>query len=346
VAAGTDVVIGAAKNKFKMWLFGLVAPVAIPILLASGIALSAAGFATNSSGVIGCPTSTGSTGPAAPITAQVIQASKYGGKGDPSSGHTGAFGDLLDGQAAFAELSSNPLSKSGWDWSALGGLPPHSLLRVTYHGITLVVEKMDVGRGGRSYPKLDLWYEVANVLGFPGLDKLEISPAQPGDVDSLTPITGTASTATPTLSCDLTGIGVPGNVTIAPGANLPGQPVQPDTLAFLAQVAGIYGKTMICTTGTNHSKYTVDGNVSDHYSGHACDFGMNANGGADDSPIGDAITRACLIVAGDSPALAAQEAVGGGLFTRVHNGLRIQCIWKTYEGGNHHNHVHIGAHPV
>ena len=27
------------------------------------------------------------------------------------------------------------------------------------------------------------------------------------------------------------------------------------------------------------------------------------------------------------------------------NGLRIQCIWKTDEGGNHHNHLHVGARP-
>jgi hypothetical protein len=145
--------------------------------------------------------------------------------------------------------------------------------------------------------------------------------------------------------CSSTNNGVPGKVLIAPGANDPGQPVTPETLSFLAQVAGIYGSPIICTTGTNHSYLTVNGNVSDHASGHACDFGMVANGGTDDGPVGDALAAACLIAAGDPPALAIEEARQGGLYTRTNAGFRIQCIWKTDEGGNHHNHVHIGAMP-
>jgi hypothetical protein len=149
-----------------------------------------------------------------------------------------------------------------------------------------------------------------------------------------------------TLCSSTTDIGVPGQVIIAPGANNPGEPIDPVTLGFLAQVAGIYGKPIICTTGTNHSYLTVDGNVSDHATGHACDFGMNANGGTDNGPVGDAIAAACLEAAGEFKAVAIGEAFLGGLFTREHNGLRTQCIWKTDEGGNHHNHVHIGAAPA
>lgn len=139
-----------------------------------------------------------------------------------------------------------------------------------------------------------------------------------------------------------------GAVIIDPGANLPGQPIQPETMAFLERVAGIYGKPIHCSTGTNHREFTVDGNISDHYSGNACDFGMAANGGTDDSPIGDAIDTACLIATGIDSTTAAQIAYIGGLKT-VSNVpsqfglLRVQCIWKTYEGGNHHTHVHIGA---
>jgi hypothetical protein len=149
-----------------------------------------------------------------------------------------------------------------------------------------------------------------------------------------------------TLCSSTTDVGVPGKVIMAPGANLPGRPVTKVTLNFLSRVAGIYGQPLICTTGTNHSYLTVDGKVSDHSSGHACDFGMAANGGVDDGPVGDSIARACLIAAGDLPPVASVEAFTGGLFTRDHNGLRIQCIWKTDEGGNHHNHVHIGAKPA
>jgi hypothetical protein len=136
-----------------------------------------------------------------------------------------------------------------------------------------------------------------------------------------------------------------GEVLFSPGANFPGQPVTPETIGFLQVVAGLYGKPLICTTGTSHSYLTVDGLVSDHADGHACDFGMAANGGTDDGPLGDALDTACLVAAGDPPQVAAQEAIIGGLYTREHNGLRIQCIWKTDQGGNHHNHVHVGARP-
>jgi len=156
---------------------------------------------------------------------------------------------------------------------------------------------------------------------------------------------GDGAGATP-APCAIGSTGVAGRVEIAPGANLPGRPITPETLAFLATVAGIYGKPLIVTTGTNHSRYTVDGNVSDHFDGHAADIGMVANGGSDDSPIGDAIATACLIAAGDPPDEAAREARQGGLWTRQHNGLRSQCIWRTNKGGNHHTHVHLGARPV
>jgi murein DD-endopeptidase MepM/ murein hydrolase activator NlpD len=176
-----------------------------------------------------------------------------------------------------------------------------------------------------------------------GVDHLHLA-VQYGD--PMTVSGGTASTSAIAPACTAGDGGLPGTVEIAPGANLPGRPITPETLAYLATVASIYGKPLIVTTGTNHSQYTVDGNVSDHFDGHAADIGMGANGESDDSPIGDAIAAACLIAAGDPPGQATREARQGGLWTRAHDGLRIQCIWKTDEGGNHHTHVHIGARPA
>jgi len=144
----------------------------------------------------------------------------------------------------------------------------------------------------------------------------------------------------------LTGSGVPGKVTVAPGADRPGVGLQPILLQYVAAMAGLYGKPIVISTGTNHSQYTVDGNVSDHWDGHGADLGMAANGGSDDGPVGDKLATACLILAGEPPAKAAADASAGGLFTLVHNGLRIQCICKTDEGGNHHNHVHVGVRPT
>jgi len=97
------------------------------------------------------------------------------------------------------------------------------------------------------------------------------------------------------------------------------------------------------TTGTNHSRYTVDGHVSDHADGHAADLGMTANGGTDDSPVGDRLMTACLVAAGETPERAGALTLAGGLFTLEHDELRIQCIWKTDLGGNHHDHIHVGA---
>lgn len=137
-----------------------------------------------------------------------------------------------------------------------------------------------------------------------------------------------------------------GKVIIAAGANKPGQAIQKMTLDFIAAMAASIGKPIIVTTGTNHNKMTANGNISDHFSGHAVDIGMHANGGTDDSPVGDRIMKAACLLAGDSEAGASAKAKSGGLFNFTHNSQRIQCIWKTKIGGNHHNHVHVGVRPA
>jgi hypothetical protein len=139
--------------------------------------------------------------------------------------------------------------------------------------------------------------------------------------------------------------GSAGKVTIAPGANRAGVPIQPILLRYVAGMAGLADRPIVITTGTNHNQYTVGGNVSDHWDGHAADLGMAANGGTDDGPVGDRIMIACLVLAGEPQQRAATHARAGGLFTLDHAGLRIQCIWKTNHGGNHHNHVHVGVRP-
>jgi hypothetical protein len=137
-----------------------------------------------------------------------------------------------------------------------------------------------------------------------------------------------------------------GRVIIAPGANLPGKAIQPITLQYITRMAGFLGQSITITTGTNHSKLTSSGSISDHFSGNAADMGMLANGGTNDSPVGDHIMTAGLVLAGVPLAKAKADAHAGGLFNFVHEGLRIQCIWKTLLGGNHHNHVHIGVRPA
>lgn len=137
-----------------------------------------------------------------------------------------------------------------------------------------------------------------------------------------------------------------GQVIVLAGANKPGQPISDMTLNFVGKMADHIGKPIKITTGTNHNKFTASGNISDHFSGHAADIGMFANGGTDDSPVGDRIMAAGCLLAGDSRQGARDKARTGGLFTFTHGNERIQCIWKTNEGGNHHNHVHIGVRPA
>jgi hypothetical protein len=137
-----------------------------------------------------------------------------------------------------------------------------------------------------------------------------------------------------------------GTVIFGPNANLPGKPMANLTVNYVKRMAVLLHKPIVITTGTNHAKFTIDGNISDHFSGHAADIGMAANGGFDDSPVGDRIMTAALRLAGVPAAEARAKARAGGLFNFVHDGMRIQCIWKTDIGGNHHNHVHVGVRPA
>lgn len=133
------------------------------------------------------------------------------------------------------------------------------------------------------------------------------------------------------------GSGKRGRVNIAGGANRAGVGVQPIVKQFLSAAAGIAKTPITVTTGTNHNRMTVNGNVSDHWDGHASDIAVPV-----DSAKGDRIAAAALMEAGVPRSKAMAMARRGGLYTLNHNGRRIQVIWKTNEGGNHHNHVHVG----
>jgi hypothetical protein len=134
-----------------------------------------------------------------------------------------------------------------------------------------------------------------------------------------------------------------GHVEFPDGVNKPGQPVTFETTRYVELVAGIYGKPLIVSCGTNHKKYASSGLISDHSTGHAVDLGMVLNRGTNDGPVGDAIATAALMAAGWPQAKAVRSAQAGGLFTIVHAGLRIQVIWKAPD---HHDHVHVGARPA
>lgn len=148
-----------------------------------------------------------------------------------------------------------------------------------------------------------------------------------------------------------------GKWSVANGANRPGSNLNPLLVSFLNEVAKYTSYEPIVTTGTNHSQYTTSGNVSDHYSGNGADFGsvINKFGTSNAQPgqvvqKGDELAAAGMIACGADPATASANALKGGVysFKCTINGqnIRVQVLWKTDTGGNHHNHVHIGVKAV
>lgn len=117
--------------------------------------------------------------------------------------------------------------------------------------------------------------------------------------------------------------------------------VKGDVHAFLHDITRVLGHGIDVGTGkVGHSKYVAGTNrVSDHASGDATD--LPATGAK-----GDKIAYAAFRAAGVSEQHARQWAHEGGLHNIVHNGKRIQIIWKTMIGGNHFNHVHVGVKPL
>jgi hypothetical protein len=124
----------------------------------------------------------------------------------------------------------------------------------------------------------------------------------------------------------------PGRVRVDPNADRSGVKTNGRVLRFAAQVAGVAGIPIRIGTGSNHSKYTVDGNISDHWSGNAADIPAT----------GRRLVRlgqAALIAAG-MPASKARKQTGG-----LFNIGPYQIIYATSEGGNHFTHLHVGVRP-
>lgn len=327
------VLIGAA-------LALVVGSILLGAVLASILGSNSSGCATSSTSVATALPAPGTAGSA--LTGKV---SWFGGPHDPSAGPTTATGISVThpGIAVY-----NSTTEGGWWWVRFP------------NGRTAILQQTDFGPAPWTGRVLDVLYSALPAIGYTEQNfptdahitarylgkETRWAHAQGAITGTTTPAGVVPSAAGGCSDSSLSETGVPGKVRIAPGADRPGVPIAPVTLAFVARMAGIAGRALVITTGTNHSQYTVDGLVSDHWDGHAADIGMAANGGSDGSPVGDRIMAACLIAAGEPPTRAQADASRGGLYTLIHDGLRIQCIWKTYQGGNHYTHVHAGARPV
>jgi hypothetical protein len=122
-----------------------------------------------------------------------------------------------------------------------------------------------------------------------------------------------------------------GHVTIAPSANRAGAKLNPAVVGFVDRVSGLYGRPLTIGTGTNHSRLTINGTVSDHWSGNGADIPL----------AGRPLIRAgqnALIAAG-MPASRARKITGGGF-----NVGGWQVIFNTDAPGwgDHTDHLHVG----
>jgi hypothetical protein len=122
-----------------------------------------------------------------------------------------------------------------------------------------------------------------------------------------------------------------GSIRLARGADRAGVGTSSAVKRFVRSISALYGQPLTIGTGTNHSRLTVDGNVSDHWSGNAADIPAS----------GKALTRLgqeALIAAG-MPEKQARKQTGGLFNVNGH-----QIIFNSNIGGNHYNHLHVSAH--
>lgn len=159
---------------------------------------------------------------------------------------------------------------------------------------------------------------------------LQIQPPPQQPVLAPTTPEPDGSSPAPETGASPPAVGPDGKVIFAPGADRKGMSTHPEVGAFVAQIAGIYGKPLTIGTGTAHNQYVVGTHrESDHWTGWAADIPAT----------GDNLTRLgqdALIAAG-MPEAEARKQTGG-----VYNLNGKQILFNTNVGGNHYNHLHVG----
>jgi hypothetical protein len=121
-----------------------------------------------------------------------------------------------------------------------------------------------------------------------------------------------------------------GRAKLGPTADRQGARTKDVVIKFVSRIAQLVGEDLTISTGTNHSRMTVNGHVSHHWTGRAADIPAR----------GRRLIRlgqAALIAAGMSPAQARRQK--GGLY----NVGGHQIIFNTHQGGDHTDHLHVSA---
>lgn len=210
---------------------------------------------------------------------RVVGASMYGGATDPTSGTIGYRGDNLTGTMAFAELG---MGKN------LGNLPYRTKLDIGFGGKTVTGTKLDIGAGGGNVNghrrDIDLWYQLANALGFgTGTGLVTIAPqgalgdtgtasiprfaiaGMPGGAlnvgNAATAKTYQAATRYLESQQQIAGVGGAGAI---PSGSVSG--LLPRIAGIVSDMVRRFGLSITSTTGGRHTA------GSWHYSGHAADL--------------------------------------------------------------------------
>lgn len=124
-----------------------------------------------------------------------------------------------------------------------------------------------------------------------------------------------------------------GTYTVAPTANRAGVPMTRDIRRFLADMTRS-GRSVNVGTGSNHSRMTASGNVSDHWDGNAADIPATGK-------TGDLIAAHAIRAATGMPyQQALAKARQGGIQNFQTPKGRVQIIWRA---PGHFDHVHVGV---
>jgi hypothetical protein len=239
-----------------------------------------------------------------------------GGGGGGSAGYAvpgvgGAQNQPMGSEGALALIEALAAQKPRQAPSSALTPPAHTAQAAMPEGVQLPAG----GGGAAPAPEVDALLEQIRTVG----GDVQLAPGNAGGQVPGVPGPG---------GLPVSGVGGRnGRVVVDPNADRAGARTRGYVVDAARRVSAIAGKPVRIGTGTNHSRLTVNGNVSDHWDGNAADIPAS----------GRRLVRlgqAALIDAGMDPKEARKQ--NGGLFNV--NGAQI--IFATDEGGNHHDHLH------
>ncbi|MDQ7821216.1 MAG: hypothetical protein RDV48_00340 [Candidatus Eremiobacteraeota bacterium] len=105
-------------------------------------------------------------------------------------------------------------------------------------------------------------------------------------------------------------------------------------------LVSLAGKGFSVTSAKRGTQMTASGNVSDHYIGNKTAYANDVGWGSSTPTASSDSAASRIVQALGGPANWGSK---GGVFTKTINGIRYQVLYRTNVGGNHFNHIHIGA---